>query len=110
MLPNESLREEGGNHEWSGWHGTFKRTNVFWFPTRLSLYRQFDPEREYVKRVEVDPITNTLSLYIEKFPSDSSNKLCATFDARRIAEVKDAQDVPGRKLACTISKTNIEMP
>ena len=64
-----------------------------------SSIANLDPEREYVKRVEVDPITNALSLYIEKFPSDSSNKLCATFDARRVAEVKDAQDVPGAQIS-----------
>ena len=64
-----------------------------------SSIANLDPERKYIKRVEVDPITSTLSLYIENFPLNSNDKLCATFDARRVAEVKNAQDVPGAQIS-----------
>ena len=63
-----------------------------------SSIADLDPEKKYIKRVEVDPLTKTLTLYIESFPS-SSDKLCATFDARRVAEVKNAQDVPGAQIS-----------
>jgi hypothetical protein len=63
-----------------------------------SSIADLDPEKKYIKRVEVDQLTKTLTLYIESFPS-SSDKLCATFDARRVAEVKNAQDVPGAQIS-----------
>jgi hypothetical protein len=62
-----------------------------------SSIKNLDPEKIYIKRAEVNPTTNSVSLYIESFPKNK--KLCVTFDLRRVADVQNVKDVSGARVS-----------